>query len=70
MVVIKWTPVIVGLLLAIVLGLLFGMFISWGDILGYLIATIFVGYVVGGDYKNGVAWSTCWCGCINNYSYN
>ena len=53
MVEIKWTPVIVGLLLAIILGLLFGMFISWGDILGYLIATIFVGYLVGGDYKNG-----------------
>jgi Family of unknown function (DUF5518) len=53
MVKIKWTPVIVGLLLAIILGLLFGMFISWGDILGYLIATIFVGYLVGGDYKNG-----------------
>jgi len=53
MVEVKWTPVIIGLLLAIILGLLFGMFISWGDILGYLIATIFVGYSVGGDYKNG-----------------
>ena len=54
MVEIKWKPVLIGLVIAIILGLLLGILASWGDILGYLIATIYVGYSVDGNYMNGV----------------
>ena len=71
MVEVKWTPIIIGLFLAIILALLFGTFISWGDILGYLIATIFVGYSVGGKLQEwSYPRSTCWCGCSYNCAYN
>ncbi len=53
MVEVKRMPIIIGLVIAIILGLVLGNLISWGDILGYLIATIYVGYSVGGDYTNG-----------------
>ena len=53
MVEVKWTHIINGLVIAVLLGLILGILTSWGDILGYLIATIYVGYSVNGDYMNG-----------------
>ena len=53
MVEVKWTPVIICLLIAIILGEILGILTSWGDIFGYLIATTYVGYSVDRDYTNG-----------------
>ncbi len=51
---IDWKTVIIGLVLAIVLGLILGTILGeWGGTIGYLLATIYVGYTVGGDYMNG-----------------
>jgi Family of unknown function (DUF5518) len=53
MVEVKWTPVVIGLVIAIVLGLIIDLVLpGWGWI-GYLIATIYVGYSVGEGYMNG-----------------
>ena len=59
---VKWKLVIIGLVLGIVLsatieilttfvaGMIVGLF---GGAIGFLIATSYVGYTIGGDYKNG-----------------
>ncbi len=68
MVEVKWTPVIVGLVIAIILGIILELFIgSWGGLIAYLIATIYVGYTVGGDYMNGaIHGATCRYSGSNN----
>ena len=53
MVEVKWTPVIIGLLIGIILGEILGILTSWGDIFGYLISTVYVGYSVDKNYTNG-----------------
>ena len=62
MVEIKWKTVVIGLVLAVIISsgiewlitILFGMYIGLlGNAIGFLIATSYVGYKVGGDYKNG-----------------
>ena len=50
---VKWTQVIIGFVLAITLAIVFGAFIKSGGYIGYLLATIYVGYIVSGDYMNG-----------------
>ena len=62
---INWKILIIGLILAIILskiigftGLILGSTagIWWnfiGQVIGYILATIYVGYTVGGDYING-----------------
>lgn len=43
---IKWTPVIIGIIIAFIL--------SWFlSVIGYFIATVYVGYSVDGEYING-----------------
>ena len=54
MVDIKWKPVGIGLIIAIVIGTVVGILTSWGDLLGYLIGSVVAAYLVGGNYKNGV----------------
>jgi hypothetical protein len=54
MVEIKSTPIITGILLAIILATLFKMISgSWGEYAGVLLATIYVGFSVSGNYTNG-----------------
>ena len=54
MVEIKGTPIISGIILAIVLATLFKMVAgSWGEYAGLLLATIYVGFSVSGNYTNG-----------------
>jgi hypothetical protein len=50
---VKWMTLIVGLIIGIIFGSILGILTSWGDIFGYLIAALYVGYVVDGNYKNG-----------------
>ena len=54
MVEIKGTPIISGIILAIILATLFKMVAgSWGEYAGLLLATIYVGFSVSGNYTNG-----------------
>ena len=54
MVEIKSTPIITGIILAIILATLFKMVAgSWGEYAGLLLATIYVGFSVSGNYTNG-----------------
>lgn len=54
MVEIKLTPITSGIILSIVLATLFKMIAgSWGEYTGLLLATIYVGFSVSGNYKNG-----------------
>ena len=54
MVEIKSTPIISGIILAIILATLFKMIAgSWGEYTGLLLATIYVGFSVSGNYTNG-----------------
>ncbi len=54
MVEIKSTPIITGIILAIILATLFKMVAgSWGEYAGLLLATIYVGFSVSGNYVNG-----------------
>jgi hypothetical protein len=54
MVEIKSTPIISGIILAIILATLFKMIAgSWGEYAGLLLATIYVGFSVSGNYTNG-----------------
>ncbi len=54
MVEIKSTPIISGIILAIILATLFKMIAgSWGEYAGLLLATVYVGFSVSGNYKNG-----------------
>ncbi len=54
MVEIKGTPIITGIILAIILATLFKMVAgSWGEYAGLLLATIYVGFSVSGNYTNG-----------------
>jgi len=61
-VMVKWGPVVVGFILAIILGKLFGIYVneSWGSNLGLFIAGLIVGYwvhegVIGGLWNATVA---------------
>lgn len=67
----EWTPVILGIIVAIILGILLEFILgSWGGIVAYLIATIYVGYSVGGDYINcAIHGSSCRYICINRCRY-
>ena len=54
MVEIKSTPIITGIILAIILAILFKLVAgSWGEYAGLLLATIYVGFSVSGNYANG-----------------
>ncbi len=54
MVEIKSTPIITGMILAIILATLFKMVAgSWGEYAGLLLATIYVGFSISGNYTNG-----------------
>ncbi len=54
MVKIKSTPIITGIILAIILAVLFKMIAgSWGEYAGVFLATIYVGFSVSGNYTNG-----------------
>jgi len=54
MVEIKSTPIITGIILAIILATLFKMVAgSWGEYAGLLLATIYVGFSISGNYTNG-----------------
>ena len=54
MVEIKSTPIITGIILSIILATLFKMVAgSWGEYAGLLLATIYVGFSVSGNYTNG-----------------
>ena len=49
---IKWNTVIIGIIIAFVLNFALSMFAgALGDIIAYLLATIYIGYIVGGDYR-------------------
>ena len=50
---INWKNIIIGLVLAIILGNLLSMVTGLSSYIGFLLATIYVGYAVGGDYTNG-----------------
>ena len=50
---ISWKNIIIGLVLAIILGNLLSMVTALSSYIGFLLATIYVGYAVEGDYKNG-----------------
>lgn len=50
---IKLKPVTLGLVVAILIGLILGILTSWGDLLGYLTGSVVVAYLVGGNYKDG-----------------
>jgi hypothetical protein len=59
---VKWGPVVVGFILAIILGNLFGIYVnqSWGVNLGLFIAGLIVGYwvhegIIGGLWNATVA---------------
>jgi hypothetical protein len=53
MVEVDWKPVLIGLIIAVLIGTILGILTSWGDLLGYLVGSIFVGYSVAGNYKVG-----------------
>ena len=54
MVEIKSTPIITGIILAIILATLFKIVAgSWGEYAGLLLATIYVGFSISGNYTNG-----------------
>lgn len=54
MVEIKATPIISGIILSIILATLFKMIAgSWGEYAGLLLATIYVGFSVSGNYSSG-----------------
>jgi hypothetical protein len=51
---IKWNTVIIGIVIAFVLNFALSMFAgALGGIIAYLLTTIYIGYKVGGDYRNG-----------------
>jgi hypothetical protein len=51
---INWKVVIIGLLILLTLEIIrYTVFGAFGGIIEYLLATIYVGYAVGGDYRNG-----------------
>ncbi len=55
MVKIKAAPIIIGIILAVILAILFKMIAGvWGEYAGLLLATIYVGYSVGGEYTSGI----------------
>lgn len=48
----NWTPVIIGIILTAVIGLI-GIFIPFLNILAPIIGGAVAAYLVGGDYKDG-----------------
>jgi hypothetical protein len=50
---IDWKTIIIGIVIAIVLGWIFNFIMGGLGYLAYLLATIYVGYTVGGDWMNG-----------------
>jgi hypothetical protein len=53
MVYVRWNTVLIGVVIAIILGFLLRLVSPSGAFIGFLIATIYVGYMIGGDYLNG-----------------
>jgi hypothetical protein len=53
MVEVKWMPVIIGIVIALILGLIIDMVLPGWGIIAYIIATAYVGYSVAGGYMNG-----------------
>jgi hypothetical protein len=49
----EWKPIIYGILLTFLLSTLFGLIGSGEYLIGFLMATIYVGYNISGNYKNG-----------------
>lgn len=50
---INWKIIIIGLVSAKILSFVLGIVLGLWSILGYFLAMVYVGYVVGGDYRNG-----------------
>jgi hypothetical protein len=48
----NWTPVIIGIILTVIIGLL-GIFIPFLEILAPIIGGFIAAYMTGGDYKDG-----------------
>jgi hypothetical protein len=48
----NWTPVIIGIILTVIIGLL-GIFIPFLEILAPIIGGLIAAYMTGGDYKDG-----------------
>jgi hypothetical protein len=54
MVEVKWAPVIKGIIIAVILALLIHLINAGSlDFIAIILATIYVGYEIGADYKNG-----------------
>jgi len=51
---INWKTILIGSLLAVILNLFFSLVVPLGGFVGLIIATIYVGYKVGGEYRNGI----------------
>jgi hypothetical protein len=51
---INWKTILIGSVLAVILNLFFSLVVPLGGFVGLLAATIYVGYKVGGEYRNGV----------------
>lgn len=51
---IKWNAVIIGLIIAVVLGLILHTFLipGWGGLIAFIIAGLYVGYASSGGFKN------------------
>ncbi len=57
MVKIRAAPMIIGIILSTALAILFKMIAGvWGEYMGLLLATIYVGYSISGEYKNGAVY--------------
>jgi hypothetical protein len=51
---INWKAILIGLAILLILEIIrFSVFGAFGGIIEYLLATTVVGYMVGGDYRNG-----------------
>jgi len=64
---VKWGPVIVGFILAIILGNLFGIYVNeyWGVNLGLFIAGLIVGYWVHDGFIGGL-WNATVAGAFGS----
>jgi hypothetical protein len=53
---IEWKTLIIGVIAALILAYIIPLFAGLGEIgafIGFVIATVYVGYAVGADFKNG-----------------
>jgi hypothetical protein len=50
----NWIPIIIGAVSAMIISVNLGFIVgSWGVLIGFLLAGMYVGYAVGGDQRNG-----------------